>query len=299
MASERFDLFLFLGDTVYADAKTPEELLASYLELEQSKEFQKLKSSTPLDGTWDDHDYGTNDIGKEYRFKEDSQIAFLKFYGFPKESPIWKQEGVYHSRIVNRNGKKIKILFLDTRYHRTALHKKWYWFVLKWFRKGAYVPSTDEDQTILGEAQWKWLETEAFEKVDFLILVSSIQVLQLGNGLENWGNFPTEREKLFQVLKKIPSPFLVISGDRHAGEIQYDKDLNFFEVTSSSLNKPLLFLQDTNEENQYRIGTRVFEENYGEIILDFSKQTSKVSLKSKEKKLLDSLEFLVQRKNQK
>jgi alkaline phosphatase D len=38
-------------------------------------------------GTWDDHDYGLNDAGKEFEGKADSMQLMLDFVGEPKDSP--------------------------------------------------------------------------------------------------------------------------------------------------------------------------------------------------------------------
>jgi alkaline phosphatase D len=34
--------------------------------------------------TWDDHDYGENDAGKEFYLREESQAAVLRFLRLPR-----------------------------------------------------------------------------------------------------------------------------------------------------------------------------------------------------------------------
>ena len=78
----RYDpnLLLLLGDTIYADLQdgrlkpaTPDRIAQAYQELAAVPDFKKLHRDVPIMATWDDHDYGYNDYGKEYPFKEQSK----------------------------------------------------------------------------------------------------------------------------------------------------------------------------------------------------------------------------------
>lgn len=40
-------------------------------------------------GTWDDHDYGLNDAGKEFAGKITNQKLLLDFLDEPQDSPRW------------------------------------------------------------------------------------------------------------------------------------------------------------------------------------------------------------------
>ncbi len=53
-----------------------------------------------------------------------------------------------------------------------------------------YIPNTDVDVTVLGDAQWKWLEDQLKVPAEFRIIGSSYQVLSDRHGWEMWGNFP-------------------------------------------------------------------------------------------------------------
>jgi alkaline phosphatase D len=56
---------------------------------------------------------------------------------------------------------------------------------------------SDPAKTMLGEAQWRWLEERFKEPGDLRLIVSSIQVLAEGHGWERWGNLPLEGQRLF------------------------------------------------------------------------------------------------------
>ena len=56
--------------------------------------------------------------------------------------------------------------------------------------------------TLLGDAQWQWLEKQLQVKADVRIIASSIQMLVYEKGMENWGNVPHQQQRLFELLKK-------------------------------------------------------------------------------------------------
>ena len=59
------------------------------------------------------------------------------------------------------------------------------------------MPNTDPTPTVLGEAQWKWLEEQLQVPAEVRLIGSSIQVVAEDHGWEKWTNFPHERERLF------------------------------------------------------------------------------------------------------
>src|SRR5262249_8359183 len=159
--------------------------------------WQKLKQTCPVYATWDDHDYGENDAGAEYPRKVESQKLFLDFFGEPADSPRRKREGVYDARVFGPADQRVQVILLDTRYFRGPLKKK----AKSAPSEGPYVPNTDKTSTMLGEAQWKWLEEQLRVPARVRLLVSSIQVVAEDHGHEKWANLPHERERLFKLLK--------------------------------------------------------------------------------------------------
>jgi len=76
----RADVFVFLGDNIYADTNSPAIMKMLYNRLSCKPSFQTLVKQTPyVLATWDDHDYGWNDIGVGYGMKYESQRIFLNF----------------------------------------------------------------------------------------------------------------------------------------------------------------------------------------------------------------------------
>ncbi|MFM8759872.1 MAG: alkaline phosphatase D family protein, partial [Methylophilaceae bacterium] len=64
-----------------------------------------------------------------------------------------------------------------------------------------YAPHTSKDSTLLGEAQWQWLEQELRKPADLRIIGSSTQFSIEFNGYEAWANFPHEQARMLNLIK--------------------------------------------------------------------------------------------------
>ena len=278
---ENLNAFFFMGDNVYGDTESGElnKMESSYKQQEKNLPLW-LKKLKPM-AIWDDHDYGLNDAGKDYPFKSRSQELFLKFWNINKDDPRQTREGIYFSEVKKFKDKDILIIGLDTRYFRSSLEGK---------RKN-YLSTNDINKTILGSHQWNWLTEEMKKDVDFIILVSSIQILATNHGFEKWNNFPQERKRLLSLIKESNKRVILISGDRHKGGIY--KYNNLYELTSSSLNKPLpIWLQGFfgKETDPLLIDEMHYVANYGVVTIDET-GLIKISLKDNNGKVLQEIEI--------
>lgn len=265
------DVFVFLGDNIYGDTSDMELLQAKWEELGAVEGYRKLREASTVIATWDDHDYGINDGGKSYSKREESAEIFLDFFEDPADSPRRQREGVYGSYTFGPPGKVCQILLLDTRYFRDELPRK------KSKREegtvGWYEPTDDTSKTLLGEAQWQWLEQQLQVPADLRIIGSSIQVIAAEKGMENWGNVPHERQRLFDLLKKHKAGHtFAISGDVHFGELS-KMDANgypFHDLTSSGMSHTSKGWANAN--NSFRVGRAHWEMNAGLIEIDWEKR---------------------------
>ena len=194
---EGLDYFIFLGDNVYGDSPN-----GSLRKMEQAYQKQNLMLPTFLDditifSIWDDHDYGVNDGGNEYKYKKESEAMFLDFWDIDKKDVRYSREGLYFAKNIELHEKTFKLIFLDTRYFRSKLS-----FTRGQNFKKKYIKNTDPESTILGTDQWKWLSLELNDNFDFLIIFSSIQILPEDHDYEKWGNFPNDRNKLLHKDRK-------------------------------------------------------------------------------------------------
>ncbi len=274
--NEDLNYFIFLGDNVYGDVPS-----GSLRKMRRA--YQKQKSILPdfLDeinilSIWDDHDYGINDGGSDYRNKQRSQKMFLDFWEIPKDDLRHKREGIYFSQEEIFFNKKFKLIFLDTRYFRSELKG----------RKGRYAKNNEPNATILGIEQWKWLEDQLNQDFDFLMIFSSIQIIPQDHGFEKWDNFPKERDKILNMIKKYKDQTILFSGDRHRSGI-YKKD-GIIEVTASSMNKPGSTLFETDN---YLIGKTYPQANYS--ILEIFQKSINIIIKDESGKVLSSINLSV------
>jgi alkaline phosphatase D len=258
------DIWIWLGDNIYGDTHDMEFMSEKYAHQKADPGYQLLlKSGTSIIGTWDDHDYGVNDGGKNYSKKDESKELFIDFLDIPEDNPIRDHEGVYQSYEYSFNDHLLKIILLDTRYFRDTIERN--------FMTRAYIPNMEGD--ILGEKQWLWLENEINESsADLILLGSSIQVIPEEQIYEKWENFPTARKRLFALLERYPDKRVVIlSGDRHIAEISKIilDDLNYplYDFTSSGLTHT--WQREDEEQNKYRTSDFIIDLNFGVILIDW------------------------------
>lgn len=259
-------VWLWLGDNGYPDVidgklikeGLPKDAFKNgYAALGQSEGITTLRKlpAGHMMATWDDHDFGLNDAGKSWARKEEAKAAFHDF---------WKQEvredGVYSARDFGPDGKRVRVILLDTRYNRD---------------------DPGEKGDILGQKQWHWLEQELKKPGAQLVVIgSSIQILSNQHRFEKWGNFPQARARLFEMIRESGAKGVVgISGDRHHAEIskleKAPAGYPFFDVTSSGLTEKSSL---RNEPNDLRVGEVFIGRNFGVIQLDWNQADPRVSL---------------------
>ncbi|NNE35531.1 MAG: alkaline phosphatase family protein, partial [Rhodothermales bacterium] len=117
------DVFLFTGDNIYGDTDDMQVMRNKYDSLGAKPGYDALRRTIPVMATWDDHDYGRNDAGSEYEYRQQSQEEFLRFFEVPRSSPRWSREGVYSAKTFGPVGRRTQIIMLDTRYFRSGLER--------------------------------------------------------------------------------------------------------------------------------------------------------------------------------
>ena len=279
VAKESPDLFIYLGDNIYGDTRDMGKLLGKYIKLGNKREFQELNKATTILATWDDHDYGENDAGRHYPMKMESKEVFLQFWKEPANSERRKHEGIYHALMYGPVDKRVQVILLDTRTFRDNLT------ILKdkSIFKNDYEPCQSPDSTMLGTAQWAWLEKQFQEPARIRIIASSNQFAHEYNGWESWTNLPFEQKKMLDLIKRTKANGVVfISGDVHWGEISkmpVEGQYPIYDITSSGITQTW----DKPEPNKYRIGEVIMENNYGLIEIDWSDPDPELTFSLKDK----------------
>ncbi|PCI03067.1 MAG: alkaline phosphatase [Flavobacteriaceae bacterium] len=279
------DVWVWGGDIVYSDTDDMEVMRNSYNTQKNKPNYQKFIQSVPVLGTWDDHDYGLNDGGVEYEQKDSVQQILLDFLGVDSQDPRRFRPGVFNAKTYQVGTNSIQVIVLDTRYFRTKLTKDP-------TGKKRYLPSTDNTGTMLGTAQWDWLEaTLSNSDASFNIIVSSIQFLSSQHGFESWGTMPHEQAKMEAlILKSSAKNTIILSGDRHISEFS-KKEIGtqlfpLIDFTSSGLTHS--YESFKGEENPYRIAPVVAVKSFGILKFNFETNSVKFEIRGKNNQLLAS-----------
>lgn len=228
----------WLGDNMYFDTDNMENKRLAYNKARNDQYYSAYgpvaEPKIPTTGTWDDHDYAWNNMGKHYSCKVQSQAEFVHHFNVPENDPRHpskypnQQEGIYSTNMFQRldgtpNG--IHLINLDARYHRSLSYPQ------------NYASCEGASSTMLGATQWEWLQNELNRPSDIKVIASGIQVLpptnkasvdnmcayqeggktsfeqaneEIGEGdssisgtsYESWGEFPQERTKLLRMVQK-------------------------------------------------------------------------------------------------
>ena len=263
------ELFIFAGDNVYGDFSTADAgpLRKAYARADAIAGYNKLRDSVSHLAVWDDHDYGLNDGGGDFPHKAVSKDLFLDFWKVPASDVRRTREGIYDSHIIGPPGMRVQVILLDMRWFRSPLKIT--------DQRGApgkerYLPDPDPAKTMLGGTQWAWLAAELRKPAELRLLVSSIQVLAEGHGWERWGNFPLERQKLFDTIRDSRAKGVVLlSGDRHIGALYREAPADMpplYEATSSGINKAY---SAAKEPGPNRLGALYAAPNFGVVDIDW------------------------------
>ena len=261
---KELDLFMFIGDNVYGDQEDGEldKLIRTYKQ--QYNNLENFLKNVSTEFIWDDHDFGINDGGSNYRYKDRAKELFLETWKIPSNDLRRLRDGLYFDKIIKKNGLKVHLIFLDNRSFKSE------WKLTDEFNKEGkerYVKDFDPQKTLLGKKQWQWLKDKLNEDSDIKIILSSLQILSLGHGWESWDKLPLERERLFNLIDESDvSNLIILSGDRHRGgfyRFKTNDNNDIHEFTSSSLNLPIPF--NTEEKGPLRIGSTYRKANFGVV----------------------------------
>ncbi len=259
IAAEQPDLWVWLGDNIYADTASTAIRQKYYRELFKNPYYASFRQACPVVGTWDDHDYAWDNHDGRYELKDESKAALLEFLEVPNDHPVWGHQGVYQSYALGPKGQQTQLILLDLRYN---------------------MDRQKQQKELLGDLQWAWLEQELrASTADLLIIGSSLNVLAptQGFGLEGWQGFGAERQRLMSLLAEIGKPTVLLSGDRHFAEIaqtRLENGLPVYEIMSSGLTHAV----GVKLPHKGRIGEMVGYKNFGLVHIDWESGAPRVML---------------------
>ena len=152
-----------------------------------------------VDGTWDDHDLGLNDAGRD-EATDARRRAYAELFAKTDDAALHARRlaryaarrGVYASHAFGPPEKRVAVILLDTRSFRGAYRfpslgaaargvpvlGKLAPLAAAALRGVAGMCGVGSPEDVLGEAQWAWLETQLAEAASarFVVVASSVQV---------------------------------------------------------------------------------------------------------------------------
>lgn len=266
------DLWIWGGDNIYADWYQPEGKRVKY-KVDQAwiteryaaqfnrPDYAAFRESTPIIGTWDDHDYGKNNAVGDYALKDASRDLALAFMEVPLSDPRWTRPGLYGSYNFGPVGKRTRVILIDNRYFATSPKAK--------------------NPTLLGEAQKTWLAGQLrASDADLHLIVTGSQFVSDQHRWDSWGNYPEERQWLIDLIREHQRRAVFISGDRHIHEISVIEGQGeaypIIDITSSGLTHS--WENFPGEPNPYRAGEVYPGLGFGLIKIDWSGKSPKLTL---------------------
>ena len=278
--SARPDIYLSLGDAIYGDydvatgkrfEATSATLARDWQILGTNKHWQSLQKNIPILAIWDNHDYGHYELGADFELGSRSKALFLKFFNEPLDSIVWSRPGIYRSMVIGPESRRVQIVMLDTRSFKSTPVLAEGWLAEAGAEAAGSLGKFVQDRrgTLLGKAQWRWLEDRFDETADLRIIASSTQVIPNEKGMDEWGNYPVERDSLLQLIRtKGGGRTILVSGNVHFGELSakvLDEGTAIWELTSSGLTHTNEAYAE--ESNRFRTAGPVIERHFGMLDL--------------------------------
>ncbi len=216
--------------------------------------LQKLMASMPQYAIWDDHDFGPNDAGENYIFKNESRNIFNDYWLNPTSGE--NNKGIY--TMINYGD--VDFFLLDNRFFRSDINLA-----------DTINNIVNEDKSYFGKSQLDWLKNSLlFSKATFKIIVTGNQVLNPINNYECLTHYPTEYKTLIDFLsnQKI-SGVVFLTGDRHHSEViemQRPNDYPLYDITISPLTSGVGKVSGKELDNSFRVANTLIEaQNFGKI----------------------------------
>jgi alkaline phosphatase D len=256
MAKEKAAFMLWLGDNWYTREVDYYSVWGLWYRAQHDRKkpvLQNFLKAMPHHATWDDHDYGPNNMGSNYILKDESKKIFDSYWS--NASSGQAGEGIYTMFTYG----DADIFLCDDRWWRSADDVK-----------DSIHGKLNPDKIMLGEKQLQWLKNSLLHsQAAFKIIVIGSQVLNPASPYDKLLDFSAEYNELvnFLTTNKV-NGVLFMSGDRHHTEIiKVDRPGTYplFDLTISPLTSGTYKFSGPEKENPYRVLGIDEKQNYGKI----------------------------------
>lgn len=256
MAKERSAFMLWLGDAWYTrevDYYSEWGLWNRASHDRAVPVLQNFLKAMPQLATWDDHDYGPNDIGSNYILKDASRKVFNSYFCNPSSGE--NGQGIYTMTTWG----DADIFITDDRWWRSADRTK-----------DSVDGKPNPEKRMLGKQQMEWLKNSLlYSSATFKIITVGSQVLNPVSPFDKWRDFPAEYDELMSFLMEYNvTGVLFLTGDRHHSEIirmERPGTYPLYDITVSPLTSGTHQFGDAEKNNPYRVFGLAEKQNYGKF----------------------------------
>ncbi|MBI3139855.1 MAG: alkaline phosphatase family protein [Sphingobacteriales bacterium] len=253
MAKEKSAFMIWMGDAWYTREVDYYSEWGLWYRASHDRAIPALQGflkAMPQLATWDDHDYGPNDIGKNYILKETSRNVFNSYFCNPSSGE--NGQGIY----TMTSWGDADIFLLDDRWWRSADRMK-----------DSVDGKPNPDKRMLGARQMDWLKNSLlFSTATFKIITVGSQVLNPVSPFDKWRDFPAEYQELMDFLAEYRiNGVLFLTGDRHHSEIiKTDRPGSYplYDITVSPLTSGTHTFSGVEKNNPYRVFGLDEKQNY-------------------------------------
>lgn len=231
MAKKGADFMLWLGDNWYTrdvDYYSEWGLWNRAHYVRTQVQLQPLILSMPQYAIWDDHDFGPNNFGASYVYKDLSRDVFKHYWPNPSYGMYGK--GIYTQFAYS----DVAFFLLDDRTWRSSDDMK-----------DSIGGKPNPDKTMFGKEQVRWLKDALLQSrySTFKVIVNGSQMLNTYTPYDCFYHYPTEYQELLNFIadNKIEG-VIFLTGDRHHSEIlkmERKGHYTLYEVTVSALTSHL------------------------------------------------------------
>ncbi len=257
MAKEKSSAFmLWLGDNWYSREIDyySEWGLWNRASYDRSRPvLQYFLKAMPHYAIWDDHDYGPNDIGKNYILKETSRKVFMNYWNNPSYGE--DGQGIYSLFSYS----DLDVFMMDDRWWRSDDNMA-----------DSVNGKANPAKKMFGSKQMEWLKNSLlYSQATFKLIVIGSQVLNQVSPFDKLKNFPVEYTELLDFLHENQINGVVfLSGDRHHSEvIKMNRKNNYplYDITVSPLTSSTHKFGGPEKNNPDRVFGIDEKNNYGKV----------------------------------
>ncbi len=276
MAKEKSAFMLWLGDEWYTREVDYYSEWGLWYRASHDRAvpvLQNFLKAMPQFAMWDDHDYGPNDIGKNYILKETSKDIWRKYWNNPSYGE--NGQGIY---TMNSWG-DADIFMTDDRWWRSADRIK----DSVDGPEGLPGRKPNPKKEMLGAQQMEWLKNSLlYSSATFKIVAVGSQVLNPVSPYDTWWDFPAEYDELMNFIKEYKINGVVfLTGDRHHSEIiKVDRPGTYplYDITVSPLTSGTHSFAGAEKNNPYRVLGIDEKQNYGKFSFSGNRGNRKMTV---------------------